>query len=271
LSRAIAERAGARKPERFVKGAFVWAVEVKEHGASVVYSTADGTIHKVNARFVIVCTPPMIAARILSGIQDAAKASLLSLKYGSYLVANFLLKRKGFSGAYDNWVTAPFSFCDVIEADKPYEVNGAYKPNKGSVLTIYQPYEPGSSGRASLYQGDRQAFATSLVEQMQKLVPGIESDLEEVVLTRWGHGVAVPDLGYFKKVSKFNSTSDGAFAIAHCSSQGLPCTEAAVRAARLATRRALNSKAGGSQVPLGENPLALDCIAADATRWSRRS
>lgn len=111
----------AAKPEirqRCITNSFVWSVGVKDGGASVVYTTKDKVAHRVDCRFVIMAIPPMVSARVISGIADEAKASMLRFRYGSYLVANILLKKDTFHGAFDNWVTQPFSFADIIDADK---------------------------------------------------------------------------------------------------------------------------------------------------------
>jgi hypothetical protein len=86
---------------------------------------------------------------------------------------------------------------------------------------------------------------------MSKLTEGLEGNLQEIVLTRWGHAMAVPSVGFFKKMTTLTSTANGAFALAHCSTQGLACAESAVRAARLATKRALASKTGSTGKPDG--------------------
>jgi hypothetical protein len=185
----------------------------------------------------------MVSARILKGISDESRAQMLSFKYGSYLVANLLLRKKQHMHAYDSWVSTPYTFADITVADQPYEEQKHYKPEMGSVLTIYQPYEPGTAGRPLLLGGDRNAFATSIVTQMSKLVgTSIEKDLDEVVLSRWGHAMVVPTTGFFGKVRKLNSTISGAYTLAHCSSQGLPSAESAIAAARQAVSKALKSK-----------------------------
>jgi len=107
------------------------------------------------------------------------------------------------------------------------------------VLTVYQPYAPSSEGRSVLMQGDRSAFASSLVDQLGKLIGPIEKDIETVVLTRWGHAMAVTKPGFFARISKLNRTGNSGYTLAHCSSQGIPCAENAIAAARLAADRAL--------------------------------
>jgi phytoene dehydrogenase-like protein len=243
LSAAIVQRLDKSGSDRCISGAFVWSIEVKDNGVSIVYSTRDGAVHRVNAGAAVVATPPMVSARILTGIEDKAKATMLSFKYGSYLVANLLLKKKAFDGAYDNVVAPPFTFSDVVVAEKVYQLSGQYQKDMGSVLTVYQPYEPGSRGRPDLLGGDRNRFAGSIADQFEQLSPGIGSQIEEIVLTRWGHAMVVPNIGFFQRMSKFQSTDYGAIAFAHCSSQGLPYTESAVRAARIATKKLLNRKA----------------------------
>lgn len=236
MARALAEKI---KGERCTRG-FVWSVEVGSNGKSfVTYTGADNKVHKVACRHVIVTAPPMVAARILHGIPDETTADLLSFKYGSYLVANILMPEKKFKGAYDNWVTPPYTFADITVAETPYMQQHKYNAKMGSVLTVYQPYAPSSEGRPVLMQGDREALASSVVNQLVKLIGPIEKDIDSVVLTRWGHAMAVTRSGFYKRISKFNRTANSGYTLAHCSTQGIPCAENAVAAARLAANRAL--------------------------------
>lgn len=240
-ARALAAKiAGGQESERAVLNAFVWSVQIKDGGASVVYSSPEGQMHRVDCKHVIVSTPPMVAARILHGIDDSLKAQLLSFKYGSYLVANLLLTRPVFKGAYDNWFTPPFTFGDVVVAETPYEMKNSYDANMGSVLTVYQPYEPSSPGRPLLQVGDREQFAASIVKQLASVTHNdLQKNLEAVALSRWGHAMAVASPGFFGKMSKIAATTPGSLSLAHCSTQGLACFESALRAARKATHRAL--------------------------------
>lgn len=241
LARALEQKVAGKRCAR----GFVWSIEVGENKSTVVYADKDGVLHRVACRHVIVTAPPLVAGRILANIGDQIKAGLLSFKYGSYLVANILMPKKIFSGAYDNWVTPPFTFADISIAETPYIQQRSYKPEMGSVLTIYQPYLPSSEGRSVLLEGNRERFATSIVDQLTKLIGPIEKDIETVVLTRWGHAMAVNTPGFFAKISKFNRTANSGYTFAHCSTQGIPCAEGAVAAARLAADRALGKPPAG--------------------------
>lgn len=228
------------KGERCTRG-FVWSVEVgADNKSTVTYLGADQTVHKVTCKHVIITAPPLVAARIIHNVADAVIADLLSFKYGSYLVANILMRKKKFSGAYDNFVAPPFSFSDIVVAETPYVEQHKYNgESMGSVLTLYQPYVPSSEGRSVLMQGDRTAFASSLVSQLVQLIGPIEKDIDTIVLSRWGHAMAVTRPGFYSKISKLNRTANSGYTLAHCSTQGIPCAESAIAAARLAANRAL--------------------------------
>lgn len=241
IPRALAGKIEAAGKGRMLRDAFVWEVSVGDDQASVIYSTKNGVMHRARCAHVIVTAPPLVAARFMNGIDDKLKAYLLQMKFGSYLVANCLLSKRLFTGTYDNWVGKPFSFADITIAETPYLINKSYKAEMGSVLTIYQPYGIGSPGRAQLYIGDRQQFANSIVSQLSILVAHLSGSLEEVVLSRWGHAMAVPGLGYWSRLRKIHALEgDERFSLAHNSMQGMPSAEAAISAARVAVDRALS-------------------------------
>ncbi len=243
ICRALRSSIWASGPDRCHTGTFVWNVELADGGASVVYGTRMGTMHRVDCRKVIMAIPPIVAARVVPQLSDIAKAVLLWFKFGSYLVANFCMPKKVFNGAFDNWVGSPFSFADAILAESLYEATGSYRADMGSVLTVYQPYAPASSGRSLLLDGNRQELARSLVTELLRLVDQFDSNLEEVVLTRWGHAMVVPCPGLFARISRLRSTDNDPVILAYSGTEGLPCTEAAIAAGRRAALACLG-KAG---------------------------
>ena len=220
-------------------GAFAWKVQLNDSGANVLYTSADGELHNVACKHVIVATPAMVARRLITNLDDRQKANLMPFRYGSYLVANCLLNKQLLKGAYDKWLAQPFTFSDIVRAETPYEIAGTYSEKMGSVLTLYHPWEPGSPGRGLLMAGDRPTFAKTAHDQLAELVEHLDEHLQEVVLTRWGHAIAVPGLGYFGKLQKIASSCAGRYSLAHSSIQGLQCAESAIRGARSAADRAL--------------------------------
>src|SRR5262249_55469261 len=149
-----------------------------------------------------------------------------------------------FSGDYDNWFIDPaLTFTDVMIANKALGPAEQKKAEPGQVLTLYQPYVPGSEGRLTLFAGDRQAFARSILKQMLPLGDHIDSHLVSVVLTRWGHAMPVAGKGYYGRIAKLNALVHPSFSIAHSSTQDYACAEAAIAAAKKASKAALIMKA----------------------------
>lgn len=225
--------------ERCQSGAFVWSVDLLDNGASVVYSDANGQMHRVNCKYIIVTTPPLVSARQINNLPDITKALLFSSKFGSYLVANFCMKKQIFNHTYDSWVGNPFTFSSIAMAEAPYKATNSYKADMGSVMTVYQPYIPGSEGRPLLLEGNRETIATSLIKQLSSLAPQFENNLEQIAFTRWGHALAVPTPGTFSRLNKLHSLNNGPLTLAHSSMFGMPSAEAAITAARFAANQAL--------------------------------
>jgi protoporphyrinogen oxidase len=234
VTKALALALESSGKGRRLTNTFVWNLTAGDKYVDVDYGTSDGTMHRVRCRQAIVTAPPMVAGRIVPDLDDQLKAALLWPKYGSYLVSNFCLRKKTFDGSYDNWAGSPLTFADFTIAETPYQALGQYKPEMGSVLTVYQPYPPSSSGRATLMAGNREELASQLVNQLVCLVPQFQDNLEEVVFSRWGHAIAVPVPTFFAKLSKLKALNNGPIVFAHNSTQGLPSAESAMMAARRA-------------------------------------
>lgn len=239
IGRALSAKLNAAGSKRCLNNAFVWKIEIKDSGASVVYGLADGSTHRVDCRHVIVATPPLVASRQLAKIPDALKAELFKFKYCSYLVANILMPRKLFDGKYDCFTGAPFSFADITVAETPYMLSQSYKPEMGSVLTIYQPYPAGSEGRPLLMIGDREMFASKIVGELDKLQADLSGGIEEVVLSRWGHALALTGPGYFAGLARLQKLQEGdSYSLAHSNIYGWPAAETAITAGRDAAVKA---------------------------------
>lgn len=241
ITKALAKKIAATNKNTCQTNCFVWSVELKDSGASVVYGTKDGSLHRVDCKHVILASPPLVSWRLLTNMKDAAKASLMWFKYGSYLVANLLLNKKIFSSSFDNFFGSPFTFADMTIAETPYLLTKKYRTEMGSVLTVYHPYASGSKGRTVLLEGNREMLARSIVDQVATLMKtgALDSALEQVVLSRWGHAMAIPVPGYYSRIEKIATMDGDNYSLAHCSLQGLPSAESAVFAARRAADRAL--------------------------------
>jgi protoporphyrinogen oxidase len=240
LARALEEEIRDSGAERLKTGAFVWHVEIGDNSAEVVYSDASG-MHRVKCRHVIITTPPLVSGRILANVKNSAKANLFWFRYGSYLVANVMLKERLFKGPYDNFTTLPYPFADITVAETPYVKNGTYKAEMGQILTVYQPFAPGTAGRSLLLEGDRTKLAADILEPLNKLVP-MAGKIDQVVLSRWGHAIAVPYPQYYSRINQILANTGDSYSLAHSSLYGMQCLEAAVQAGTKAAQRALRGK-----------------------------
>ena len=232
------------KNRRCQTNSFVWAVEIGDKTASVIYSDKNGQMHKVACKHVIVASPLMVSARILRNIDNAVKAKMLGFRYGSYLIANFLLKNPVMSGCASNFMGGGLAIKEAFLAEAPYQQLGEYSRKMGSVLTLYQPYAPGSEGRTVLLDGNREKLARSVAEAMEPLTVDLKNQLNGIVLTRWGHAMATPTASYFQKMTALSASLTGvnSFSLAHCSTQGMPSAESAVAAAKASVDKALGKK-----------------------------
>jgi protoporphyrinogen oxidase len=227
------------REHRCQTGSFVWSIDVSDTNASIVYSDKNNLLHRVNCRHVIITSPPLVSARTLKNLDNATKAKMLAFKYGSFLVANCLLKKPVFPGSFSNWCASPQTFTNVVIAETAYKQIGQYSRSMGSVLTVYQPYVPGSAGRTLLIEGDKDQFGRDLTKELAQLADGLPEALEEIVFSRWGHAMVATNAGCFKRLTNLAAAQGPAFSLAHCSSQGMPT---AVRAARLAADNAIGKK-----------------------------
>ncbi len=262
--------------DRLRKGAFVWDVRLKDNGAIVTYGLRDGSLHVVECKHVIFAIPQMVAVRVARNLSDKVKASMFRFRYGSFLVANLLLKQRCFEGSFDNFLPQPSEVADITSAESPYIFNKSYKDEMGSVLTVYLPYDAGSPGRTILYQGNKKAMADNVVSQILKVIPKIEGNVEEVVLTRWGHAFAIARPQYFKYIAELQSQQTSEYSFAHSSAHGLPSAEAAVAGAQQAANRAKRVKISAKPFFSIANTLcvllavllntALPCHADPATK-----
>ncbi|PZM80790.1 MAG: hypothetical protein DKT66_16205 [Candidatus Melainabacteria bacterium] len=242
LTRAIANSIKQKTPQRMVTDAFVWNVTLKDDGASVVYQDKGGNLHRVNCKHAIIAVSPMIATRLVN-LKVPEKAQMYAIRYGSYLVGNFILNKKVFNSSFDNWLPSKYSFPDITIANTAYDLNGHYRKEMGQVLTVYQPYLAGSEGRSLLLEGDRDKFSLQLRKQLAGILgKDFDASLETVQLSRWGHAMAVTGPDYFKRMKKILAAQTNSYSFAHSSYHGLPAAESAIRGGRVAAQRALKIK-----------------------------
>jgi len=239
IARALFHNLEKSGSGRCQTSAFVWKVEKQGNGGSVVYSDKAQRLHRIEARHVVVCTPPFITRRIVSGLPDKLLKNFAKLEYGAIVVGNFCMKKKVFNNPYQSFADGNFPFSQMIMAETPYQIKGSYKPEMGSVLTVYHPFCTGAAGRARLLGTDRKKLAESLVKRLGELVEGFQGSLEEVVLTRWGHAFVIPRAGVSEALSEIKGVNPEWMTFAHSTAAGYQSLGGAIHSAKYASDRCL--------------------------------
>ncbi|MGJ0391209.1 MAG: FAD-dependent oxidoreductase [Methylocystis sp.] len=229
LAKAMANRITGAGSGRILTGASVFAVEPSDGGDARVawFDTQNmGEPRCVAAKWVVLAAPYFFAARLLRGIDPAAKAAMTGMRRGSFLVANCCFEGEFSPGAYDCWAPEAESFTDAVDAGAAL---GERRPKDHGVLTAYAPFHDPHLGRAQLLSGDGAALAAPIVSELRRVLPEAfaMARLAEVRLTRWGHHHLIPAPGIIETMRKLPKRL-GNVLLAHSDGQGMPAVESAI-------------------------------------------
>ncbi|MBY0549313.1 MAG: FAD-dependent oxidoreductase [Candidatus Obscuribacterales bacterium] len=242
IARALKSSITGSGPNRCATDCFVWSVERKDNGASVVYSDSSG-MHRIDCKHAVVATPPMVALRIIPELPAQLKVAFAQLEYGAFVVANICMPEKILQSPYQSFADAPHPLTQLILAEAPYIASGRYKPEMGSVLTVYYPYSYGAAGRAQVMALNKDKLAAALINELSALMAPIKNHVEQVEITRWGHAVIVPRPGLSSLMNKSNQYTTEWMTFAHSSAGGGQSLEGAISAARNAADACLRKLA----------------------------
>ncbi len=154
-----------------------------------------------------------------------------AFRYSSYVVAalcgNLSLEAPGF----ENWVTGDPAFSDFILT--PREA----PPGSPRVMTVFAP-QPYPHGRKSLLEKTPEEQGEEIFNAVVRHFPGLQEEVEEVHLYRFGHAQVVPYPGFIHFLKGRLSPQEGRLILANSDLEGLPCVEAAIAQGQKAARRA---------------------------------
>lgn len=236
LAKTMAARISNAGAGRIVTGAAVFAIEPSNDGGDARVAWFDalnpGEPRCVAAKWIVLATPFFFAARILRGIDPAAKAAMSRQRQGSFLVANCCFEGALSPGAYDCWTPEAERVTDAVDAGVAL---GERRPRNHGVLTVYAPFRDPQMGRAQLLAGDGAALAAPIVAELRRFVPEAFSGtrLSEVRLTRWGHHHLIPAPGIIETMRALPKRF-GNVLLAHSDGQGMPAVESAITEAHRA-------------------------------------
>lgn len=159
----------------------------------------------ITSDFVILAAPRFIANKLLAEITGAAAhqnsfapsaAPTYAPTYAPWMVANISLKNlpdgQGVLPAWDNVSYYSPSLGYVVANHQ--EITTRHKP---TVITYYFPLsqqEPKAS-RQALYKASPEQWSKTIVEDLEKMHPGIANEIISIDLWPWGHGMVRPSVG----------------------------------------------------------------------------
>jgi protoporphyrinogen oxidase len=228
LAIAFAKKVGAAniKTKCFV-------LRIKNEGAEVHVSYLEGDVVKtVRAKTAVYAGPRYLAKYVLPDLVAAGRDEAKDFHYTPYIVANVHVTKTPAGLGYDNWIQEPNFFTDIVLADW----SGLEDPAKASLdrpntLSCYCPLI-GPGKRAELLATPFEDYETQVLDDLEKVFPGIRETVTAVDLYRWGHAMLAAGKGFIFGASRVGSQKpEGLISFANHDVDGLPAFENAVGAA----------------------------------------
>ncbi|MFZ2087148.1 MAG: FAD-dependent oxidoreductase [Desulfobaccales bacterium] len=185
---------------------------------------------RLEAGVVILATGKFVTRQLLTPDCGWDLEKFEAFRYSSYVVAalcgNLSLEAPGF----ENWVTGEPAFSDFILTPR----NGA--PGSPRVMVVYAP-QPYPQGREGLLSKTPEQQGEEILAAAARHFPGLDQEVEEIHLYRFGHAQVVPYPGFIHFLKGRLSPQEGRLILAHSDLEGLPCVEAAIAQGQKAARR----------------------------------
>ncbi|MFA7338751.1 MAG: FAD-dependent oxidoreductase [Candidatus Obscuribacterales bacterium] len=179
------------------------ATQLKEEEGGKILTTYLNTqsnkFAAIESDFVVLATPRFIANRLVpeaAPIYAHSYAPIYPPIYAPWMVANISLKHlpdgQGALPAWDNVSYYSQSLGYVVANHQ--EITTRFKP---TVITYYFPLsqqEP-KLARNALYAATTEEWSKSIVQDLEKMHPGIGNEIISIDLWPWGHGMVRPSVG----------------------------------------------------------------------------
>jgi phytoene dehydrogenase-like protein len=235
LSRLLAERIGA---DRIRTRAFV--VQARNAGDEVhVTHVQAGNPQTLRARTAVYAAPRLLAPRLLPDLPAAARREAQAFRYAPYLVANVHVSRTPPPGQWNGLVHGDFFISDFVVADWPGLADPQRaSPARANVLTVYAPLVMPRQ-RRELLSLPAGCYQQRILDDLERLMPGVRATVTAVDLYRWGHAMLAADKGFiFSQARRDAARPLGRIFFAGHEVEGLPAFENAVTSAVRAARAA---------------------------------
>ncbi len=197
----------------------------------LIFDAGEKRPYCLEAGAVVLAVGKFTAQKLLPAAVGWNPEDFGIFRYSSYVVAALCGSLSLEAPGYENWVAEEEAFSDFILA--PRRVG-----NRGPrVMVVFAP-QPFPQGRDALLKRSAQDKGREILDTATRLFPGLEHEVEEIHLYRFGHAQVVPYPGFLTRLKKTFKHQQGRIILSNSDSEGLPCIEAAIvqgqKAARLA-------------------------------------
>jgi protoporphyrinogen oxidase len=192
----LAETLQKDHAEQMITDATIVAVVPQKMEVHVTY-IQGGALRTVAAQYVVMATPKLITARLVTGLSDDQTDAMKSFRYCPYAVINMIFDKPVYNRAYDTWCPGS-TFADMVVADWVSLKQPGYQ-EKRSILTLYTPISELDREKLLKVEGCRRISANAL-RDFHKLLPEFSADPIEIHFYRRGHGVFLSAPGVYTNV-----------------------------------------------------------------------
>jgi protoporphyrinogen oxidase len=196
----------------------------------LVWDDATGQPWRLEAGIVVLATGKFVTSRLLPPDCGWDVETFEAFRYSSYVVAalcgNLSLEAPGF----ESWVADEPAFSDFIMTPRQAP------PGSPRVMVVFAP-QPYPGGRQPLLARTPEQQGEEILSAVARHFPGIEAEVEEIHLYRFGHAQVVPYPGFLHFLKGRMHSQEGRLILAHSDLEGLPCIEAAIAQGIKAARR----------------------------------
>jgi hypothetical protein len=192
----------------------------------------NGTATTIRAKSAICAAPQYIARYMIPDLAAAGRLEGKDFLYTPYIVAQVHVSKTPAGLAYDNWAHGNFFFTDVIVADWAGQADPqSASLDRPNVLSIYTPLF-GSTARAELQTRPFEEYEKLILDDLERLIPGVTKTVTQFDLYRWGHAMLSAPKGFMFGKSRVDSQKPiGLISFACHDVDGLPAFENSVGAA----------------------------------------
>lgn len=226
----LVERLREKSKEHILTNTLVYSIEQHDGFVTVDYiNTVTKQTFRIKAKAVICAAPRFVAVRIIKDLAKFEPHYLSDLHYAPWMVANITLAKmpegKGAALSFENVSYHSKSLGYVVATHQSLS-----RFRQKTVVTYYQDLsdtDPVIARRTALLK-THQEWAVQVAADLEKMHPGIKDHIENIDIWLWGHGMAIPRLGFIWGQSRKEMQKPlGSIHFAHSDMSGISIFEEA--------------------------------------------